>query len=222
MKQIDDDIIRDYDYFYGNYDEDSDGHYDDGEPYSKHISRELYNGEDTENGNFEAYKNMFESENLLTSKEQIDETIDGLNDWFENSEFGEDLSLSNKEENNHYDQDEERQLPKFPHFPVVPEKSEFERRNKNNRRNFNRNIRGSYKNQETSDGRSFGNFKEMIVDESKTRKIKIPSNKKLDRMVGNVNADEMQETESNIVPMKMNNNNLNVKTHIYSFIQLLI
>ena len=206
MKQIDDDIIRDYDYFYGNYDEDNDDdHYEDEIKYSGHIGRELYSGENSKNENFETYKNMFESENLLQSKEQIDDTIDGLNDWFEKSDFGEDLPLSKAD-----DPSEKENLPKFPHFPIVPEKSGFKRNRKNNRQNLNRNIRGSYKNNERSDGRSFGSFKKENNDLLINKIAKIPSYVKSDRMVNYEDKVEIGITDNNLVQMKMNNNNLKV------------
>ena len=215
LKQIDDDIIRDYDYFYGNYDENSDDHYDDGEPYARYISRELYSGETHDNENFETYKNMFESENLLKSKEQIDDTIDDLNNFFENSKFGDNLDLSDKDTNAPFDRDETQKYPKFPHFPIVPDKSDFEkidvfkRQNDNNRRSFNRNIRGSYKSEDISDGRSFGSSRKSISDTSKYTKI--PSETKSDRMVNNLDTEVMRAIESNLVPINMNNNNLKVR-----------
>ena len=221
LKQIDDDIIRDYDYFYGNYDENIEDNYDDGEPYARYISRELYSGETHDNENFETYKNMFESENLLKSKEQIDDTIDDLNNFFENSKFGDNLDLSDKNNNAPFDLDETQKYPKFPHFPIVPDKSDFEqidvfkRQNNNNRKNFNRNIRGSYKNEDISAGRSFGSSRKTIPDASNGIDNKIPSKTKLDRMVINLDTEVIRAIESNLVPINMNNNNLKVRKTTY-------
>ena len=205
LKQIDDDIIRDYDYFYGNYDEDHDDTYEDEIKYSGHIGRELYSGDKVKHESFETYKNMFESENLIQSKEQIDDTIDGLNNWFEKSDFGEDLPLPKSD-----DPSERANLPKFPHFPIIPEKSGFNRKKKNTRRNFNRNIRGSYKNDERSDGRSFGISNKLYRGPLNNENVKIPSNVKSDRMVNDQDKQVIEGNESNLVPMKMNNNNLQV------------
>ena len=159
---------------------------------------------------------MFESENLLKSKEQIDDTIDDLNNFFENSKFGDNLDLSDEDHKSSFDLDETQKYPKFPHFPIVPDKSDFEqidvfkRQNDNNRRNFNRNIRGSYKNEEISDGRSFGSSRKTIPDTSNGIDTKIPSKTKSDRMMNNIDAEVMRAIDSNMVPINMNNNNLKV------------
>ena len=195
LKEIDKDILDDYDSFYGNYED----QYDEGVDYEGYFGRQIshnidnYGGPGREDKNFETYKNMFDTENPHHSQEEIDETINSFNNWFENTDFGEDL----KETLLDHGRSTGRQQPDF-----NDENRDFEN-------NFDRYKIGEYKNDFSFNGRSFESFDVgQVQDESKNSFDYAPSTGK----VKNENKKVLNQAQKDNIQMKLNNNNLKVTT----------
>ena len=151
------------------------------------------------NTDFEKYKNMFDFENSRQSQEQIGHTIDGFNDWFETSDFGEDLKLP---ENTRFDSDRS----------AAKRVSGFSGQRRIIQKSFDRNMQADYKNDLGSDGRSFGNDenKNVNIVLSKTESNSVPQYLHPSAMKNGEGENVLNNAGNNLIQMKMSNNNLKV------------
>ena len=143
---------------------------------------------------------MFEAENLDKSQEYIGETIGGFNDWLHEKEFGEDLYQS-------------KTIPKPKEKSLQKQKSRLNRKRKNNQRNSGRNMRQDYKKNFDFDGRSFGNIKIVDNEQTKSESVSVPHYAQMGKMREDQTNRDMSGSTTNLIPMKMNNNNLKVNTY---------
>ena len=196
LREINKEIVEDYDHVYGNYDE----YYDEGKDYGGQFSRQAYNILPEVNENFERYKNMFDSENSYQSHEEIDQKIDGFSDWFKNSKFGEDLNLP---ENDNFDTD-----------PLASKRpSEFHAKHRIIDPSVRRNSQRDNNNNAEFDGRSFKEDNNRNVNGvlSKTESNSVPYYAHPSATPGGMSESVPNNPGNNLVQMKMSNNNLKVR-----------
>ena len=195
LEEINQAIVDDYDNFYENYDD----YYEEKKDYSSHFNKPIYSGNPDIYDNFEKYKNMFDTENPDHSRETVDDTIDQFNDWvFERKSFGKDLSSMSKTRL-------EAGRSKPIHYP------EFDSKQRDIQRSFNQNMQDIYRTNSDMDGRSISSDEYINNSQRQSESINIPYYLILNQTKHNFQDQSKQNKDKNILPMKMNNNNLKVE-----------